>query len=345
MAVERHARLEAERVAAREPARHDARAAGLAERLPQPLRPAGRDVQLEAVLAGVAGARDEHGLALELGGDRAVVLERRDGGGEVLPVVAGALDAEALRLLQDLERVGPLDRDERDVVGLVEHVGLERRGAVAQLLGDDLAVRGVRDDHVAVLAGAVHDEVVDHAAVAREQQRVLRLPLGDRRELARERVVERVGRLGADDDDLAHVREVEEARVLTHRVVLGQVAGIAHRHLPAGEVGERRSRGAVHLIEGAASFGGAGVGGAGCVGHEFSRIARMARRCAARELPLCHGPESFASRPWGAVLSPSAGSRRRRVSVRVRLRLPSRPGSRSARSTFQSRPRHRGDAT
>ena len=53
--------------------------------------------------------------------------------------------------------------------------------------------------------------------------------------------VEGRGGLGSDEHDLTHVREIEDAGGLTHRLVLGQVAGIAHRHLPAGEVGELRT--------------------------------------------------------------------------------------------------------
>jgi hypothetical protein len=305
VAVERHAGLEAERVAARQPARHHPRAARLAERVPDARGDVGGDVELEAVLTRVAGACDEHRVPLVLRADRPVVLQVRERGDEVLLVVARPLDAEALGLLQHLERVGALQGDEGDVVALVEHLGVERGGAVAQLLGHDLAVRGVRHHHVAVLAGAVDDEVVDHAAVAVEQQRVLRLAQRDRRELARERVVERLGGLGSDDDDLAHVRQVEQARVLAHGVVLGEVARVPHGHLPAGEVGEARAGRAVHLVErapafggarvvgaggGGAGIGGAGVGGAGFggsgVGHEFSRVAWAVGGCRLRTPPL-----------------------------------------------------------
>ena len=57
-------------------------------------------------------------------------------------------------------------------------------------------------------------------------------------ELAGERVVEERRGVRAGDADLGHVREVEEAGGGAHRVVLGEIAGVAHRHLPAGEVGE-----------------------------------------------------------------------------------------------------------
>ena len=50
----------------------------------------------------------------------------------------------------------------------------------------------------------------------------------DRRELAGERVVERGGRAGSEQDDLAHVREVEDARGRADGVVLGEVVEVAH---------------------------------------------------------------------------------------------------------------------
>ena len=248
----------------------------------------GCEVELEAVLAGVAGARDEHGLALERGREGAVVLDRVQVGDEVVDVVArSVVDAEAGRLLQHGAGVGALQGDQGDVVALVGDERVESGRAGAELVGDDPGVRGVRDDHVAVVAGAVDDEVVDDAAVLGEQQRVLRLADLDRRELAGERVVERGGRARSEQDDLAHVREVEEAGRRAHGVVLGEVARVAHGHLPAREVGERGAGGAMHRVEGASTFDGAGFGGAG-VGHEFSRVAWAVGGCR-WELPLCHG--------------------------------------------------------
>ena len=64
-----------------------------------------------------------------------------------------------------------------------------------------------------------------------------------------ERVVEGLGGLGPDHEDLGHVREVEESGGGAHRVVLGEVARVAHRHLPAGEVGERGAGRLVGVVQ------------------------------------------------------------------------------------------------
>ena len=63
-------------------------------------------------------------------------------------------------------------------------------------------------------------------------------PIAIGRELAGERVVEERRSIRAVDDDLGHVRDVEDAGCRAHGVVLGEVGAVAHRHLPAGEVGE-----------------------------------------------------------------------------------------------------------
>src|SRR4051794_22603870 len=76
VAVERHARLEAERVPRRETDRHHAGArAGLEDRPPELREQGGGDEELVADLAGVAGAGGEHRMAPVPGGEEAVVAE------------------------------------------------------------------------------------------------------------------------------------------------------------------------------------------------------------------------------------------------------------------------------
>ncbi len=221
-------------------------APGLGDRLPEGGGGIGSQVELEAVLAGVAGAGDQHVVAAEVAGYRAVVAQAVEVG-----------DVEALDVAQDLLGLWALERDQRDVVALVLDEAGERRAAVTQFLHRDLAVAGVRDDEEAILAGAVDDQVVEDAALASQQEGVLGLEVGQRGQLAGERVVECLGGIRAEHRDLGHVAEVEESGGGAHRVVLGEVGAVAHRHQPAGEVGEARARGDVHLVERA----GAGFGG------------------------------------------------------------------------------------
>ena len=76
------------------------------------------------------------------------------------------------------------------------------------------------------------------------------LDLFDRVKASGERVIECIGGLRPEHDDLAHVREVEQSGSRAHRVVLGEVARVPHRHLPAGEVREARACGDVRIVQG-----------------------------------------------------------------------------------------------
>src|ERR1044072_7543177 len=84
--------------------------AGLEEALPQRRRRVGVDVELEAVLAGVAGARDDGAMAVDGARCEAVVLQCRE--------------VEVGQRLQDLHRLRPLQREERVAVGDVFHLGV-----------------------------------------------------------------------------------------------------------------------------------------------------------------------------------------------------------------------------
>ena len=127
----------------------------------------------------------------------------------------------------------------------------------------------------ALVGVAVHDDVVDDAAAGVEQQRVLRLAVGD---LAtgcrRARSRGRRGSLRPAYLDLGHVRDVEDAGRGAHGVVLGEVGGVAHRHLPAGEVGEARTGVHVDVVERAETLCTA-VGAAGLIIHGVLLLLRL----------------------------------------------------------------------
>ena len=96
-------------------------------------------------------------------------------------------------------------------------------------------VARIHDEEVAAGLHPVGDEVVDDPAVLVRQQRVLRAADLGLVEIVREQGLQQVVRLRALDLDLAHVRDVEDAPVLTHRPVLGDHTLVLHGHLPAGE--------------------------------------------------------------------------------------------------------------
>ena len=112
-----------------------------------------------------------------------------------------------------------------------------------------LDVRRVHDQEVVVLAAAVGDQVVgDPAALVREQ-RVLRLRGSDPAEVVREPCLQVVGRTVAVEHELAHVRDVEDARGGANRLVLLDDRRVLHRHLPAGEGDDAGAELGVSLVE------------------------------------------------------------------------------------------------
>src|SRR5262249_12447670 len=109
--------------------------------------------------------------------------------------------------------------------------------------------RGIHAEEVALVADAIEDRVVDRAAALVAPERVLRLSDGQPpgvvgRDLLAERERGRSAQL-----DLAHVGNVEEPDLRPHRRVLGEDAAVLDGHLPAAELDESRSGGAMVLVE------------------------------------------------------------------------------------------------
>ena len=176
-----------------------------------------------------------------------------------------------------------LQREQSHVVahvldGDAERVGVPRD--VREVLGD---VRRVHDHHDVV--GKAIDEavVLDRAAIV-ENRRIVDLPDGERRDVVGRDEVHEINGAVAADDELAHVRDVEQAALLAHGLVLG---GDAHRvldgHLVAGEGDDLGA-------EGERAFRRRGCGGARpscqCSWGKYARKAgaRLVAACA-RHLP------------------------------------------------------------
>ncbi len=146
------------------------------------------DVELEAVFAGVAGAADVDGHRIR----RPRRCSPRASCGSTSARRAAV--AMALRSRRSLRRSpalpGPAPRSARCARSHPRPRRRSPRERSQERRGDGIPVPGVRDDHVALGAVAVDDHVVDDPAVGVEQQAVLRLIVGDRREPPGERVVE-----------------------------------------------------------------------------------------------------------------------------------------------------------
>src|SRR6185503_4474721 len=91
--------------------------------------------------------------------------------------------------------------------------------------------------------------VLDGSAVV-EDRGVMDLPDGQLGDVVRGDVVDEVDRLRTGDDELAHVRDVEQPAPLTHRLVLRRYAsGILDRHLVPCEGHDLRAEGAMDVVE------------------------------------------------------------------------------------------------
>ncbi len=236
MAVQRHAGLQAQRVAAGQAARDQALVgAGRGQRRPQVLGVGGGAEDLEAVLAGVAGAGQPDLTVRHGGGQQRVVLE----GGQV---GVGELGQDAVGL-------GALDGEQRVGVAVVADDGVEAGRALGQGVQHHLGVGGVGDHQVLVLRGAVDDQVVQDAAVLAADHGVAGAQHAERGDEADQRVVEQLAGLRTGDGDLAHVREVEQTGLGADGEVLLALAAVAQRHVPAREVGHGGAERAVQRVE------------------------------------------------------------------------------------------------
>ena len=122
--------------------------------------------------------------------------------------------------------------------------------AGCQLVRDDRGVPGVGDDEETLLGEPVDDEIVDDPAIRGAQHRVLGPPDGERPGIRHDGRGERVPGPRPLDEQLAHVRQVEQAGPLADRPVLLEDPGVLHGHQPAAELDELRAERAVHVGQG-----------------------------------------------------------------------------------------------
>ena len=86
-----------------------------------------------------------------------------------------------------------------------------------------------------VRRSSVDDEVIDDSAIFVEEERVLALTDLEAFDVIRQHSVEPLARILAGRDELAHVRNVEDAEIFPHRLMLVHNACVLDRHEPAAE--------------------------------------------------------------------------------------------------------------
>ena len=193
VSVERHLRFQAQRVAGAEAARLDVTTR---DQLPKNgwavLR---RDVNLEAVFTGVAGARNDGRRAVNDPPVEVVVLHR----GEIQVGVR----------LQNPFGVGTLQRELRVVVTDIAYFNVHSLRALEQPLVVLIRVRSVDDDKEIVRCDLVDEDVIDESCGGVKQAVVLCAPGLELRNIIACRALQQRQCLRTFDRDLAHVRDVE----------------------------------------------------------------------------------------------------------------------------------------
>ena len=258
VAVEGQTDLEAEGVAAAETAGGDV---GGHEAVPVVDDGGVAGVDLEAVLTGVAGAGDEDGLDGWSGDIDGLDLIERE-------VVAG----EAEDALDDSFGLGALDGELTEVVAAVGDLYVEAVGLCANPGVVFVDVGGVDGEEETVVGESADAGVVDGAAVGVAHHAVEHLTGGNAAEVVGEEVVDEALGVGAGDDDLTHVGDVEDAAVVTDSVVLVDDGGVLDGHVETGkglhegalgdmagmEAGESPTPSLVHKAGPSPKWGGSG---------------------------------------------------------------------------------------
>ena len=183
----------------------------------------------------------------------------------------------------------------------------QRDGDRRAQVGDVGRLAAGVDDEEQVIGAARHHQVVEDAAGVVGEERVALLALAQADDVDRHQRLERGRGVGADQADLAHVRDVEQRRRLAALAMLGHDAGrIRDRHVVAGERHHLRAELDVQRMQRRLQHRGGGSG----VGHRYSSGARFkpaGARAPAGKLPLLSAlPERLAA-PRTALLAPSVG--------------------------------------
>ena len=237
-----------------------------------------RHEHLEAVLAGVAGARDRDAHAGDFAGGEPVVLHLRQ--------------RHRRERLQHVERGRPLQRQQRVPVARVHGRGVGELGHLAADPGVVLLdVRRVDDQQEVVVGQAIHEQVVDERAGWRRERGVVDLPDGEARGVVGGDLLDGRQRVGAGDLDLAHVAHVEQAGPRPDGHVLVGDPGILDGHVPAAERHHASLVAEVRGVQRGLLEGGLGVGhavkGAVRVDRNPSTIQPQGQGLKKRAAPRC----------------------------------------------------------
>ena len=116
--------------------------------------------------------------------------------------------------------------------------------------------RCIDDKKIFVRRSPIDDEVVDDSAIFIQQECVLALTALEFFDVVRQHFVEPGIRLLSRDDQLTHVRNVEDSGVFSHGLMFIHDACVLHRHEPAAERNHLRATPQMFGIEWRSFFRG-----------------------------------------------------------------------------------------
>ena len=88
----------------------------------------------------------------------------------------------------------------------------------------------VHDEQILLLVDAIYNQVINDPAAVIEQKRVLAHADVELVDIVGQHAIEPIARTGAVHDELAHVRNVEDADIVPHCLMFLDDAGVLHRH-------------------------------------------------------------------------------------------------------------------
>jgi hypothetical protein len=116
-------------------------------------------------------------------------------------------------------------------------------------MGDVGFLGGPVDDEVEMVAAPGRHQVVEDAGILGEQQRVAQPAFLEDPEVGGKQGLEPLFRVGAGDDQLAHMADVEQTGALARPAMLGDDPLILDRHRIAGERDHPRAAGDMPVVQ------------------------------------------------------------------------------------------------
>ena len=167
----------------------------------------------DPVFAGVTGSRDGNGHSFHLDIDNVISRRKIDkefGNARTL----NGDSAEMRAAIPEIDILAPMSAQPRKVF---------------------FDTRCVNDQQKFSLADAIHDQIVDDSGGIVEQERVLTLADVQFLDAVGQHRVQPCGSSATANDELAHVRNVEDADIVSYRLMFLDDACVLNRHQPAGE--------------------------------------------------------------------------------------------------------------